>query len=116
MFEGLFQPQHLILILIIVLVVMGPRRLPEIGGALGKSIREFRRSTSGELDTENATGAASAGPHAASKAAEPQDAPRPAGAEPPPASASNASNVCGTCHALNSPANKFCGQCGARLG
>lgn len=45
MFEGLLQPTHLILILIIVLIVFGPGKLPDIGSALGKSIREFRNST-----------------------------------------------------------------------
>ncbi len=45
MIEGLFQPAHLILILVIVLIVFGPGKLPEIGSALGKSIREFRDST-----------------------------------------------------------------------
>jgi sec-independent protein translocase protein TatA len=43
MFEGLFQPMHLLIILVIVLVVFGPGKLPEVGAALGKSIREFKR-------------------------------------------------------------------------
>ena len=45
MFEGLFQPAHLLIILVIVLVVLGPGKLPEVGAALGKSIREFKRSS-----------------------------------------------------------------------
>lgn len=36
---------ELILILIIALVVFGPSKLPEMGSALGKTIREFRKST-----------------------------------------------------------------------
>src|SRR5205823_2356524 len=48
MIEGLFQPTHLILILIIVLIVFGPGKLPEIGSALGKSIREFRTTARDE--------------------------------------------------------------------
>ena len=43
MFEGLFQPAHLLIILVIVLVVLGPGKLPVDGAALGKSIREFKR-------------------------------------------------------------------------
>ncbi len=35
---------EVLLILLVVLIVFGPRRLPELGGALGKGIREFRRS------------------------------------------------------------------------
>ncbi len=42
--EGLFQPLHLILILIIVLIIFGPGRLPEIGAGLGKSIRNFKKA------------------------------------------------------------------------
>ena len=44
MFEGLLQPMHLILILLIVLVVFGPGKLPELGAGLGKSIREFKKA------------------------------------------------------------------------
>ncbi|HEX6940343.1 MAG TPA: twin-arginine translocase TatA/TatE family subunit [Longimicrobiales bacterium] len=35
---------EVLLILLVLLLVFGPRRLPELGGALGKGIREFRRS------------------------------------------------------------------------
>ncbi len=46
MFEGLFQPMHLLLVLIIALVVFGPGKLPEIGAGLGRSIREFKKAIS----------------------------------------------------------------------
>ena len=36
---------ELLIVLILALVVFGPKRLPEIGGALGKGIREFRKGT-----------------------------------------------------------------------
>lgn len=39
-------PAEVILVLIIALIVFGPGRLPEIGRALGKSIREFRDASS----------------------------------------------------------------------
>jgi sec-independent protein translocase protein TatA len=42
--EGLFQPMHLIIILIIVLIIFGPGRLPQIGEGLGKSIRGFKKA------------------------------------------------------------------------
>jgi sec-independent protein translocase protein TatA len=48
MFEGLFQPMHLIVILLIALVVFGPGKLPELGEGLGKSIREFKKALSGD--------------------------------------------------------------------
>jgi sec-independent protein translocase protein TatA len=44
MFEGLLQPMHLMLILLIVLIIFGPGKLPEIGAGLGKSIREFKKA------------------------------------------------------------------------
>ena len=43
MFEGLFQPMHLIIILVIALIIFGPGKLPELGKGLGKSIREFKK-------------------------------------------------------------------------
>jgi len=42
MFEGLLQPTHLILILVILLVIFGPGKLAGLGQTLGSSIREFR--------------------------------------------------------------------------
>lgn len=46
MFEGLLQPMHLIIILVIALVIFGPSRLPELGKGLGKSIRDFKKALS----------------------------------------------------------------------
>ncbi len=43
MFEGL-SLTHILLFLVILLLLFGAKRLPEIGGALGKSIGEFKRS------------------------------------------------------------------------
>lgn len=43
---------ELILILVIVLVVFGPGRLPEIGGAIGKSIRNFKKAADGKDEIE----------------------------------------------------------------
>jgi len=40
----LLSPIHLVILLVIVLLVFGPRRLPEIGSGLGKGIREFKRA------------------------------------------------------------------------
>ena len=39
-------PVELIIILVIALIVIGPGRLPDVGAALGKSIREFRKASS----------------------------------------------------------------------
>lgn len=45
---GNIGPLEIIVVLIIALVVFGPKRLPELGRSLGKGIREFRGSLGGE--------------------------------------------------------------------
>jgi sec-independent protein translocase protein TatA len=42
MFEGLFQPTHLLVILALCVLIFGPKKLPELGKALGDSIRGFK--------------------------------------------------------------------------
>jgi sec-independent protein translocase protein TatA len=44
MFEGLFQPMHLLVVLFIALLVFGPKKLPELGRGLGDGIRSFKDS------------------------------------------------------------------------
>lgn len=44
MFEGLFQPMHVLLILIVVLVIFGPGKLPDVGKGLGEAIRGFKKA------------------------------------------------------------------------
>jgi sec-independent protein translocase protein TatA len=51
---GNVGPLEIIVVLIIALVVFGPKRLPELGRSLGKGIREFRGSVSGDHDDEPA--------------------------------------------------------------
>jgi len=54
MFEGLFQPMHLLVVLFIALLVFGPRKLPELGKGLGDGIRSFKDSM--RARDENAAG------------------------------------------------------------
>jgi sec-independent protein translocase protein TatA len=42
--EGLFQPMHLLVILIIVLLIFGPKKLGDLGKGLGEGIRNFKSS------------------------------------------------------------------------
>lgn len=42
MFEGLFQPMHLLVIFFIALLVFGPKKLPELGKGLGEGIRALK--------------------------------------------------------------------------
>lgn len=85
MFEGLLQPTHLIIILVIVLIVFGPGKLPEIGGALGKSMSEFKRSVKGP------------------------------GEEDSPSATAAAAGTCPQCKQENPAGTKFCGHCGAKI-
>ncbi len=42
---GALSPIHLVVILVIALLILGPGKLPEVGAALGKSLREFKKAT-----------------------------------------------------------------------
>ena len=81
-------PGELILILIIALIVVGPGKLPDVGAAIGKSLREFRKAAS-DVQEAAATPAAPAPTHVV--------APAPAAAEPAtPASGSGATGPAGS--------------------
>ena len=59
MFEGLFQPTHLLVIFFIALLVFGPKKLPELGKGLGEGIRSLKEgmkeqpTTAAKPDTED---------------------------------------------------------------
>jgi len=55
MFEGLFQPMHLLLLLGIALLIFGPKRLPELGKGLGTSIRDFKDTMTGQKPEDKAS-------------------------------------------------------------
>jgi len=44
MFEGIFQPTHLLILLGIVLLVFGPKKLPDLGKGMGEAIRGFKQA------------------------------------------------------------------------
>lgn len=50
MFEGLFQPVHLIIVFVIVLLVFGPKKLPELGKGMGEAIRGFKKGFNEEAE------------------------------------------------------------------
>lgn len=92
-------PWELVIILAIVVIIFGAGRLSEIGGAFGKSIKEFRNATRDEP------------PSAAPPAATPS-APV---ATTTTTTTEVAQTKCGSCGTLNPADRTFCGQCGARL-
>ena len=120
-------PWELIIILVIVVVIFGAGRLSQVGGAVGKSVREFRSAV---RDDQPAV-AAPAAPVAAVSAPEVKcptcEAPNAVGQKfcgkcgtaltQPLASATPAAveNTCPSCATVNPPGQAFCGQCGTRL-
>jgi len=50
MFEGLFQPVHLLVIFGIALLVFGPKKLPELGKGIGEGLRGFKSAIKAEGD------------------------------------------------------------------
>ena len=84
--EGL-SPLHLVIILVVAVLVLGPGKLPEVGAALGKTLREFRRATSDIAESVRLEAApAPASAVAPAQAAALVPAPSPA-AQPAPAPA-----------------------------
>jgi sec-independent protein translocase protein TatA len=45
-------PMELIIVLVIALIVLGPKKLPEVGRSVGKGMREFKESLTGENERE----------------------------------------------------------------
>jgi sec-independent protein translocase protein TatA len=50
MFEGLFQPMHLVVVFGIALLAFGPKKLPELGRGIGEGIRGFKSAIKAEGD------------------------------------------------------------------
>jgi TatA/E family protein of Tat protein translocase len=81
-------PAELIIILVIALLILGPGKLPDVGSALGKSIREFRKASSDINESVKVdTSPLPATPPPAAPAATPDPA---ADVAPPPAPAPTA--------------------------
>ena len=51
-----FGPMELIIVLVVVLIIFGVGRLPEIGGAMGKAIKEFRSTQKDDGSAETSYG------------------------------------------------------------
>lgn len=57
MFDGLFQPMHLLVIFFIALLVFGPKKLPELGKGIGEGIRGFKDGIKGSPEPSSAPAA-----------------------------------------------------------
>src|ERR1700738_3701622 len=112
-----FGVWELVVILIIVVVIFGAGRLSEVGGALGKGIREFRKATTD--DHPAAPPAPAAAPVVPAVAPASSSTPQAATATPTAGGTVVAAvvveNKCLSCATINPPSQVFCGQCGTRL-
>jgi sec-independent protein translocase protein TatA len=79
---GLDNPLHIIFLVVILLLVFGAKRLPEIGRSLGTGMREFKQSVTGESHSHDQ-------PHQTLPPATPQAPAQP----PPPAQAPSAQDA-----------------------
>jgi sec-independent protein translocase protein TatA len=94
---GALQPGHLIVILVIVLLIFGPGKLPELGKAMGDGLRELKKATGGEEPKpaqSDSVGASTA-----------------TGTVTPIAAA----RTCPSCRGSVPVGDKFCGNCGATM-
>jgi TatA/E family protein of Tat protein translocase len=114
------QPIHILIIIVVALLIFGPKKLPEMGRSIGKAFTEFRKGTSEITDSfregASMTGTAGAAntiaPPTASIAA---PAPVPGTSIPVAAASAPTGNFCISCGAPNAPEAGFCNQCGTKL-
>jgi sec-independent protein translocase protein TatA len=103
---GALQPGHLIVILVIVLLIFGPGKLPELGKAMGDGLRELKKATNPEeaardgSTTTVTTGVSSVEPVASTATVTPISA---------------AARTCPSCHGSVPAGDKFCGNCGSAM-
>lgn len=55
-------PMELIIVLVVVLLILGPRKLPDVGRSLGQGMREFKGAVSGDSRHEDLSATAAPGP------------------------------------------------------
>ena len=106
---GALQPGHLIVVLVIVLLIFGPGKLPELGKAMGDGLRELKKATGGEEHKDAATNGASTTATAA------PPAPVSSSVTPIGAAPTMASRACPSCRGAVPVGDKFCGNCGATM-
>jgi sec-independent protein translocase protein TatA len=82
---GVLQPWHLIVVVVIVLVIFGPGKLPMLGKAVGDSVRDFKKAINNDEPAPAADGQLAPG-----------------------------TTLCPSCHKGVPVADRFCGNCGAR--
>lgn len=107
---GALQPGHLIVILVIVLLIFGPGKLPELGKAMGDGLRELKKATGGEESAKD-SGSVAASTTATTATAAPVSTAITGTVTPITA----ATRVCPSCRGVVPVGDKFCGNCGASM-
>jgi sec-independent protein translocase protein TatA len=122
-----FGPWELVILLIIVVVIFGAGRLSQVGGAVGKSVREFRSAVHEEPGSAVEATAATPALAMAEVVCPSCHAGNASGqkfcsacgtalaASPPATPTPVIENVCPSCATVNPAGQVFCGQCGTRL-
>jgi sec-independent protein translocase protein TatA len=115
------QPIHILIIIVVALLIFGPKKLPEMGRSIGKAFTEFRKGTS-EITDSFREGAGMTGTAGAANTILPPTAviaaaPSAPGTSIPAAAPAPApsGNFCISCGAPNAPEAGFCNQCGTKL-
>ena len=103
---GALQPGHLIVVLVIVLLIFGPGKLPELGKAMGDGLRELKKATGTEEDKDGTVATATTATAVVPTATT---------ATVTPISAAAAPHVCPSCRGSVPAGDKFCGNCGASM-
>ena len=94
---GVLQPWHVIVILVIVLVVFGPGKLPMLGKAVGDTVKDFKRAV-GDESGDSASAAVPTAPAATVTTV----------------TTAPAMRECSTCHKPLPVTDRFCGACGSQ--
>jgi sec-independent protein translocase protein TatA len=91
-------PMELVIILLVLVMLFGATRLADIGGSLGKGIKEFRKEVSSDEEEKSDESATSGAVASANGGAETVSAVK-----------------CPSCGSLNAVGAKFCSQCSAAI-
>ncbi|MGB2953705.1 MAG: twin-arginine translocase TatA/TatE family subunit [Gaiellaceae bacterium] len=99
MYTGLFSPWHIAILVLVILLVFGPKRLPEMGRSLGRGMREFKDSISGAPagSEERALSASTGSP------------------EPSFGAGERAARFCQACGGPLAQSAQFCSACGTAV-
>ncbi len=113
------QPIHIVIIIVVALLIFGPKRLPEMGRSIGRAINEFRNGTKEVTDSfrQEVNGTPAAGPTNSVATINPFQ-PNPGASVPaqaPAMAAAGAGNFCIQCGTANPAEARFCNQCGSKL-